>query len=192
MIRSKLILNAVIRSKLRLMHRPLMMQYRALSSDKDASRSTPPDGQKETSGFNIFEQLKAQKSGQKSEDFEDPADMDEKAREKLNREAAKAEKDVNERQKKTFGYGSLSFLASSLGLYIFLGISVLVISGLPNDDKEENSFNAHNRRFADALKSYYNVSNPYADIEVLDESCDTQVIARSSSCPLSATANSLC
>ena len=100
--------------------RLLMMQLRPLTSDKNASK-TDSNQQNDASGFNIFEQLKAKQSGQRNGGFEESPEIDEREKARLNREAAKAEKDVNERQKKTFGIGSLVTVLASLGFYIYLG-----------------------------------------------------------------------
>ena len=163
--RSTQILRGSIRQRMMLSFRlnhPIQPSMRYLSTDKNASKSNATDDQKDAAGFNIFEQLKAQQSGQKSEGFEESPEMDEREKARLKREAEKAEKDVNERQRKTFGVGSLITIFGSLGLYIYLGnASTVLIIGLATEDEQENpdesAFSAHNRRVYTALTGYYNV-----------------------------------
>lgn len=99
---------------------PLMMSLRPFATDKNASKSNTDDP-KDAAGFNIFEQLKAQQSGQSSAGFEEAPEMDEREKEKLKREAEKAQKDVNDRQKKTFVTSALVLGLASLGTYLYLG-----------------------------------------------------------------------
>lgn len=126
--RSNQILRAAVRRKKLISYGmnqpfyPSVMSLRPFSTDKNASKSNNADESKDASGFNIFEQLKAQQSGQKSAGFDDAPEMDERQKEKFKREAEKAEKDVNDRQKRTFLVGSLVIGLASLGVYLYLGI----------------------------------------------------------------------
>lgn len=126
--RSNRILRAAVRRKAPIIPAmnpsfcPSMMSMRSFSTDKNASKSNTTDESKDAAGFNIFEQLKAQQSGQKSSGFEEAPEMDERQKEKFKREAEKAEKDVTDRQKRTFFSGSLVIGVASLGIYLYLGI----------------------------------------------------------------------
>ena len=80
-----------------------------------SSNSKHPDNQ--DSGYDLFEQLKAQQS------YKDP-DADLKERERIRRQQESAEKEINERQAKTFGAGSIMMLAGVIGLYAYMGIFI--------------------------------------------------------------------
>ena len=75
-------------------------------------------------GFNIFEQLKSKKqqSKQGSSGEENPENLDPKEEERIRRRQESAEKEINERQKKTFGRGTLFLGLSAIGIYAYLGI----------------------------------------------------------------------
>ena len=113
--------------------RPVMSiaSSRFIQSGKMAIRSmSTTDGKKvdqaepDDSGFNIFEQLKAQQQGKGNQGFEEESEMDEKEKERLKRQQESAEKEINERQARTFGVGTISMILGLVGMYAYLGMSL--------------------------------------------------------------------
>jgi hypothetical protein len=100
---------------------PVSISVRPFTTDKNASKSDKTGDAEDAAGFDIFEQLKAKNSGKSSSRFNDAPEMDPKEEEKLKREAEKAEKEVKDRQKKTFRTSTLVIGIASLGAYLYLG-----------------------------------------------------------------------
>ena len=103
-----------------------LIPFRSLSTTVNPEKveSKNPQSKSETqeeaaeSGFNIFEQLKAQQN--QKMDQEDP-ELNEKEKERIKRQQESAEREINEKQAKTFGAGSMIFALGSIALYAFLG-----------------------------------------------------------------------
>jgi hypothetical protein len=161
------ILWGAARQKMRIsvgMNRSLyrsMISMRSFTTDKNASKSNTTNDSKDAAGFDIFEQLKAKQSGKGSSNFD--SERDPREEERFKREAEKAEKEVKQRQNKSFWISALVIGVGSLGAYLYLGnICQIIVTGLESDDEsnknpDENAFEAHNRRAWNSLKEYIEV-----------------------------------
>ena len=97
---------------------------RNMSSKKKSDKGKTEAEQVTDDGFNIFEQLKSkqQQSKQGPAEEENPENMDPKEQERIRRRQESAEKEINERQAKTFGRGTLFLGLSVIATYAYLGM----------------------------------------------------------------------
>ncbi len=102
----------------------LMLSKQLFSSTKKPN-TDQQDESNGPAGFNIFEQLKQQQKS--NESFEEP-ELSPREKERLKRNQESAEKEINERQSRTFGLGTAFLVLGLVGSYAFMGelVSYLV------------------------------------------------------------------
>lgn len=142
---------------------------RALSAQASGgAKGEKPDD----AGFNIFEQLKAQKKESGQSQFEEEPELNEKDKERLRWQQDKAEEALNARRFRLFRSGA-SITILGLGIsYALLGMSSFKLvaaqssigSGLDfgsaneeTDTSNSNFFERHHQRVKGALGGYYDV-----------------------------------